>query len=454
MIENDLALFQELATTLLSEERERGVAPYIPASEIEQYVDVGLQDESMSDDQFKVSVEGLLKYTPKTCTNQFFNQLFGGRHGKAIVGELLASMLNNSMYTYKAGRPMIRVEQAILKELKKLIAYPDNAGGTIATGGSMTNFMAILMARDTLHPSIKDTGVSQGLVAYTSEESHYSVTKNASFAGIGKKNVRKIACDDHGRMMPEALRNAIQADIKAGLKPFFVNATAGTTVLGSFDPLREIAGVCKETGVWLHVDGAYGGSVAFSDKYSHLIDGSELADSFSINAHKMLGVPLTCSFILTRHKKAMYDSFNVTANYLFQTDADEMNPGKISLQCGRRNDALKFWTLWKSIGSNGLRDMVEHQFHLADIARDYIRNHPDYTLYHEGPSVNVCFNYKGVPANTLCNNLYESSELMVGYGSFRSQQFVRFTTTNAGNKESDILDFFKQLEQFANSNFN
>jgi len=450
-MKEDLQIFNELALGLLAEEETRPVAEMITVDKIADVVDLEINDEALSEAQFKESISGLLRYTPKTSTPQFFNQLFGGRIGKAVVGELLSAMLNNSMYTYKVGGPMIMMEKAIFNKLKELIGYPKTAEGTIATGGSMTNFMALLMARDKYAPEIRVNGKGPELVAYTSQESHYSIDKNAVFAGIGRDNVRKISSDDLGRMNTQELAQAIKADKENGKVPFFVNATSGTTVLGAFDPLKEIAAICSKENLWMHIDGAYGGSCLFSDKYRHLLDGCELSDSFSINAHKMLGVPITCSLILTKHKKCMYDSFSNEANYLYQTDSDEINPGKISLQCGRRNDALKFWTLWKSIGTNGLRDMVDYQFQLAEVARNYVKNNSNYTLYNDGPSVNICFNYKDVAPDILCNSLYEHSELMIGYGSFKGQKFVRLVTINSNNSEKVILEFFSKLEKHADA---
>ena len=121
---------------------------------------------------------------------------------------------------------------------------------------------------------------------------------------------------------------------------------------------------------------------------------------------------------MVKDKKHLHDSFSNVASYLYQTDQDEFNLGKMSLQCGRRNDALKFWTLWKSVGTEGLRRIVDHQFDLADYGRDYVRNHPDYTLYSHDETIAICFNYKDIPARVICTQLYEHAELLVGYGAF------------------------------------
>jgi glutamate/tyrosine decarboxylase-like PLP-dependent enzyme len=290
------------------------------------------------------------------------------------------------------------------------------------------------------------------MTLYTSKESHYSIPKNATFMGIGRNQVRYVPTDSYGRMIPAKLEEQLIEDISLGYHPFFVNATAGTTVLGAFDELPPLSVICKKYKLWLHVDGAYCGGVIFSEKYKHLVSGIELSDSFSVNAHKMLGTPLSCSIIVTQHKKHLHDSFSNDASYLYQTDGDDYNLGKTSIQCGRRNDAFKLWTLWKSAGSQGLEKIVDHQFDLADVARNYIRSNPDYTLYSFDDSISICFNYKNIPAQTLCTGLYENSELMVGFGTFSEIEFVRLVTINSGNSKEDILDFFAVLENFADNN--
>ena len=452
-MDNSLTIFNELANKLLADEKQNPVAEFVSSDQLFDKLDLELSDEPIDEENFKEALEDLVLKTPRTATNAFFNQLFGGRNEKAVLGDLLAVMLNNSMYTYKAAGPQVGVEKAIINEVCKLIGWSENGGGTIASGGSMTNFMSMLMARDKANSQIADRGFqNEQLTVYTSEESHYSIPKNAAFSGIGRDNIQYIGTDEYGRMDVEELRRRIQEDIKNGKKPTLVNLTAGTTVLGAFDPVHEIAPICEKYNVWLHLDGAYCGSVLFSNKYKHLIKGVEQVDSFSFNAHKMIGTPLTCSLIMVKNKEHLYDSFNNEASYLYQTDYDEFNLGKTSLQCGRRNDALKFWTLWKSVGTKGLEKIVDKQFELADIARDYIKNNDNYTSYGIDDSISICFNYKNIPAQQLCTELYKESKLLVGYGAFRTEEFVRFVTINAQNNTGDIINFFKTLEQFVEAN--
>ncbi|MBC3845129.1 aminotransferase class V-fold PLP-dependent enzyme [Winogradskyella echinorum] len=447
----DIALFSELCDTLFEAEINQPVAKPIPTSELYNQLDLSLHKEGIIDKQLKNTLKTVIKSTPKTASKSFFNQLFGGRVGKAALGDLLAVMLNNSMYTYKVAGPQVGIEKQVLKAICKLAGYKNDSDGTFAPGGSMSNMMALIMARDHKNEAIRAEGLSKQMTLYTSKESHYSISKNAALTGIGRNQVRLVNTNSKGEMLADHLEELVSKDINEGFEPFFVNATAGTTVLGAFDNVDNISKVCKKYKLWLHVDGAYCGGVIFSSKYKHLIKGLEHSDSFSVNAHKMLGTPLSCSIIVTQHKAQLHHSFSNEADYLYQTDGDDFNLGKTSMQCGRRNDALKIWTLWKSVGTNGLETIVDKQFEMANLARDYINNHKDYTLYSFNDSISVCFNYKGIPANELCTALYENSELMVGFGKFNNQEFVRMVTINSLLEKEDILAFFKTLETFVSN---
>ena len=451
-LNSDINLFNELVEVLLKEEEKSPVAERIDSNKLLETINLSLNDSGLVDEEFKSLLKEVLISTPKTATNLFFNQLFGGRQNKAILGDLLAVMLNNSMYTYKVAGPQVGIEQEIIKTSCKLIGYGPLSNGTFPTGGSMSNYMALVMARDAKDPNCRLAGVNNQMVIYTSEESHYSISKNASFTGIGRNNIRYIKADANGKMITRNLEDQVLKDLKNGCIPTFVNATAGTTVLGAFDPINEIVEITEKYNMWLHVDGAYCGSVMFSDKYKHLIKGVERSNSFSYNAHKMIGTPLTCSIILVNDKKQLHDSFSNEADYLYQTDGDDFNLGKTSFQCGRRNDALKFWTLWKSIGTVGLKKIIDKQFELAEIALNYVKNNSDYSLYSFNNSISICFNYKNIDPVSLCTALYENQITVVGFGTFNQDTFIRLVTINANNNKVDILNFFKVLEEFVDNN--
>lgn len=451
-IKEDLHFFNELINELINDELINPVATAIPADELHSKFDLELKSSPAIAEDFKKELKKLVLNTPKSSSKLFFNQLFGGRHSKAVLGDLLAVMLNNSMSTYKIAGPQVGVENEIIKQVNTLIGYPKGCGGTFPTGGSMSNFMSLIMARDKKDKEIKNKGMQGKLIAYTSENSHYSIAKNASFSGIGKENVRYIKSNEKGQMDIVCFKKQVEEDLANGLSPFYLNATAGTTVLCAFDKISELLPICQRYNIWLHLDGAFGGTVIFSEKYKHLVRGVELTDSFCFSAHKTIGAPLSTSVLVVKDKKYLYNSFNNEANYLYQTDDSNYNLGQTSFECGRRNNALKFWTLWKAIGTVGIAKIVEHEFSLADSARNYVQANADYILYSFEDSLSVCFNYKDFDAKDLCTKLYEKNKLMVGFGSFHDNTFIRLVTINGENLETNILNFFKVLEEFSEQN--
>lgn len=446
-IKKDLLLFNDLINSFLEQEKNTPSNYYIEPENLYKTLDIGLNENPIKPEILAAILKELLEKTPKSSSKLFFNQLYGGRHSKAVLGDLLAVFLNNSMATYKIAGPQVAIEKELLSQIYKIIGYGKNAGGTIPTGGSMCNFMSLVLARD---KALKDSSQDiSKLVVYTSENSHYSISKNVSLSGIKKENIRYLKSDNFGKIKVIDFKNQVYKDIQKGMTPFYLNATAGTTVLCAFDDVLELAPICKKNNIWLHLDGAFGGTVIFSKKFRFLVNGIELTDSFCFNAHKTLGAPISTSILTIKNKKYLYESFDTSAEYLYQTHDEKFNLGHTSFECGRRNNALKFWTLWKSIGRIGIEKIIDKEFKIADVARNYVITHPDYTLYSFKNSLSVCFNYKNFDPEDLCKKLYEKNKLMIGFGTFKSTKFIRLITINCQNSEKEVLNVFKIIEDFA-----
>jgi len=230
----------------------------------------------------------------------------------------------------------------------------------------------------------------------------------ANVIGLGTSACIRIECDSFGRMKVDNLREMIKSSISQGKRPFFVNATAGTTVLGAFDPLEEIADICEEFQLWMHVDGALGGSVLISSKHRNKMKGCNRADSISWNPHKAMGVPLQCSAFLVRHKALLHECLSSQANCLFQTDKlyGEYDVGDKSIQCGRKPDAFKLWLTWKSKGTIGFEAVIDKLYENASYFRTKIKEKPNFLLVLDSPdSLNVCFWY--IPPTLVVNNPHE-----------------------------------------------
>lgn len=229
---------------------------------------------------------------------------------------MVLSAINSNAHVYNGAPVLAIVEKYVTEQLAGLFGFDSPyAGGIAQPGGSASNSSSIIIARNTLFPEMKEDGLAgRKLVIFTSEHGHYSSEKAAQMHGFGSKAVRSVAVDSRGQMIPEELQRLVEDAIQKGEEPFYVNCTAGTTVLGSFDPIHPLADICKKYRMWMHVDGAWGGAVVFSDKLRKgRIDGIERADSIAFNPHKLLGVPLTCSFLLGKDMRQFWKAMTLPA---------------------------------------------------------------------------------------------------------------------------------------------
>ncbi len=417
--------------------------------DIQKTVSLSIQDEPMSDQSLLKSLATIVSCTPKTSNPSFFNQLFGGKEDVAVLADMMVARMNNSMYTYKVAGPHILIEQEVLSQACSVLGY-ENGEGVFCPGGSIANLIAMILARNSIDPNSRDQGLSQnGYVAYTSEQGHYSIKKNAGIIGIGRNNVREIAVNESGEMSAEALSEQLEWDLAAGLTPFFLNLTAGTTVLGAFDDVARMSDIANQHKLWVHVDGSYGASVLLSKKYAVLLRDVNLAHSVAWNPHKMMGVPLTSSMLLCKNKGLLANSFSEVSDYLFQEDTDELNPGIKSIQCGRRNDAFKVWALWKQLGNKGFSRRIEKQFYLRDKVVSMINSDPDFELIMEPVSLNVCFRYRDIASDKICSALDKRGLGKVGHGSFNQQHFIRMVIVNPNLALEDLENFLATIKRVA-----
>jgi sulfinoalanine decarboxylase/sulfinoalanine decarboxylase/aspartate 1-decarboxylase len=437
----------KLASWFLSREDELPDSGLRDPKELARYLDAGLGAGPHDAAEVLERMRLILAQTPSSSSWRFLNQLFGGRVGMASAAEMLAVLPNSSMYTLKAAGAQVVIENEVLGRMCAKVGF-DKGEGSFVPGGSSANLVALLLARDRAAPGFRDSGVAERrLIAYTSAEAHYSIPKNAGIAGLGRHNVRLIAADEQGRMVPAALEAAIKADLASGFKPFFINATAGTTVRGAFDPIRPLAALARKHGLWLHVDGALGGTMILSSEHKHLVDGSELADSFAWNPHKMMGVPLQTSVILVARKGSLAVSLDETADYLFQADIDEWNPGHRSVQCGRRNDAFKLWAAWYELGDSGWDARIGRQMSLAALAADMIAADPELELLEQPQSICVCFAVKGCSSEAVCDRLDHDGALKIGHGQVRNRRGLRLVCVNPELDQASLRTIFDTIKQ-------
>jgi glutamate decarboxylase len=384
------------------------------------------QGEGRGEDGLLQTISDVLRYSVNTWDQGFMDKLYASTNPVGVVSELLLGVLNSNVHVYQVSPALTVIERHTAKTLAGLFGFTGpRAGGVTCQGGSSSNLTSIVIARNTLYPECKAQGNnSRSFVLFTSAHGHYSVEKAAVTCGLGSSAVWTVPVDgDSGRMNPSALRGMVQRALAQGKTPLYVNATAGTTVLGSYDPIEAIAGVCKEFGLWLHVDASWGGPAIFSAAHRHKLAGCHLANSLTVNPHKMMNVPVTCSFLLGPDTAVFHRANTLPAGYLFHSSSspsppqtnimtDSGNPSPeapapppleeevwdladLTLQCGRRADSLKLALSWIYHGAAGFERQVDHAFEVAAHLAELVSRHDDLFLESENPPpcLQVCFYY-------------------------------------------------------------
>uniref|UniRef100_A0A182JUM8 Glutamate decarboxylase n=1 Tax=Anopheles christyi TaxID=43041 RepID=A0A182JUM8_9DIPT len=332
------------------------------------------------------------------------------------------------------------------------------------------------------------------LVIFTSEDAHYSVKKLASFMGIGSDNVYAIRTDNVGKIRVDHLESEILRAKSEGALPFMVSATAGTTVIGAFDPLEQIADLCAKHNLWMHVDAAWGGGALMSKKYRTLLKGIERpgsarlkvtislywgrtinmlparSDSVTWNPHKLLAAPQQCSTLLTRHQNILAEAHSTNATYLFQKDKfydTRYDTGDKHIQCGRRADVLKFWFMWRAKGSAGFEAHIDKVFENAEHFTSSIKARPGFEMVIEHPEcTNVCFWYvppglRSVPRDSseyrerlhkvapkVKERMMKEGSMMITYQPIHDKpNFFRLVLQNSSLDKSDMNYIIDEIER-------
>lgn len=315
----------DLSTLASTSSSANGKKPDIPVlldhhtpHELHDILSLHITDAPQGRDGLLGIISTILKYSVNTWSQGFLDKLYASPSAVGVVAELLLAVLNTNVHVYQVSPVLTLVEKFVTAELASVFGYTGpHAGGINQPGGSASNGTSITIARNTLYPETKADGLcGRRWVMFTSQHGHYSLEKSAQIQGYGSKAVRPVPVDEAGRMIPEELERLVTASIERGETPFYVNATAGTTVMGSYDPIAAIADICQQHKLWLHVDACWGGAVAFSPQLRKgRLDGIERADSIAFNPHKMLGVPVTCSFLLGRDMRQFWKAMTLPAGY-------------------------------------------------------------------------------------------------------------------------------------------
>ncbi len=368
--------------------------------------DLRLSEEAMPLASLMRTLRDVKALSVPTHSSRFMNQLFSGVHPEALLADQVASQTRTTLATREASPVLSEIEDEVVEALGREIGWGNGQrAGVSVPGGSMANFMALHLARQALAPTSKSAGLKDvgPFATFVSEQAHYSLKKAAVVLGFGIDSVVAVRSNAAGRMDVKHLEKCIQEAEDQGRASLAVVATSGTTVLGAFDPITEIHAITESKKIWLHVDAAWGGPALFTDRLKAQVKGIHLADSVTFDAHKLFGSSLTSSFLLTRHRSLLLDANDVSgADYLFHEDqAQKLDIGRISWQCGRGPDALSFWTLWKSRGTSGLSRMVDRLLDVRDELVSFIVKEPRLSLVADPSYLNVCVRIDPPKESTL-----------------------------------------------------
>ncbi|MCU0635559.1 MAG: pyridoxal-dependent decarboxylase [Gemmatimonadaceae bacterium] len=316
-----------------------------------------------------------------------------------ILGELLAAGLDTNQMLWRTAPAATELEEVTLDWLRQLVGLRTQWFGQIVDTASVAVMHALACAREAAGFDVRERGLAgrsdvPTLRVYCSAHTHSSVDKAMIALGLGHANLVKIPVDGAFRVRVDALRAAIAADRAAGMRPIAIVGTVGTTSTTSVDPIAALADVASESGCWLHVDAAYGGSAAVVPELRYLLDGTDRADSLVINPHKWLFTPVDCTAFYVRDRALLKRAFSLVADYLVTPEQDAAtNYMDYGVQLGRRNRALKLWMVLRAFGAEGLAERIRAH---CDLARDFagmVHYAGDWEVCAPVPLALVCFRY-------------------------------------------------------------
>ena len=317
-----------------------------------------------------------------------------------VWADALSSLLNQNAGAWRNGPTSAMIEARVIRWLCDLLEYGSRSFGTLASGGSEANLIALKCARDQVAASIKDGGVrsaANDLVVYASEQCHYSIDKSVDLLGLGRANLRKIPTDERFHIRTDLLREQIAADRAEGRLPCCLVGVAGTTSTGVIDPLEELAVIARESGLWYHIDAAYGAPLAFSSQHREKLRGIALADSITFDPHKWMFVPFACGATLVRDGgRVLRDSFDMSPEYLSEdrggadVEFDFFRYGQMGT---RRFNSLKLWMAIKFMGREGYAQTVERQIDLTNYLASQLDRMPGFKRLGEVETAVCCFRY-------------------------------------------------------------
>lgn len=379
----------------------------------------------------------------------------------AVLGELLSAGLGVQGMLWATSPACTELETHVLDWMADMLALPSQfrssgtGGGTLQDSASSAVLCALLAAREraTGYTS-NDKGCDGRLVAYASTQTHSSLEKGVRIAGIGRENLRSIGVDERQAMRPELLTEQIEQDRQAGLRPFFVCGTVGTTSTGAVDPLPELGRICREQGLWLHVDAAMYGTAAICPEFQYLNQGVELADSYAFNPHKWMFTNFDANCFFVADRQALVNALSILPEYL-RNQATES--GQVfdyrdwQIPLGRRFRALKLWFVIRHYGLEGLQYHIRRHVEIAQAFAGWVRRSEQFELVVEPRLSLVCFRHKGGDGvnQALMDRLNRSGELYLSHTRLNDQLVLRLSIGQTHTGYRHVEQAWQRLQEAA-----
>jgi len=391
----------------------------------------------------------ILRNTMHVNHPRFFAYVPGPSNFVSAMADALISGYNVFAGTWISGSGPAAVELAVIEWLRAACGFPSGAGGLFVSGGTMANLTALAVAR---HVALGER--LDGATVYFSDQAHSSLEKALRLIGLPSGNVRKVACDANYRLPVRELARVIKKDRAEGKRPFCVIASAGTTNTGAIDPLRELARLCKDQRLWLHVDGAYGAAAVICNRGRELLAGIEMADSLSIDPHKWLFQPFEIGCVLVRELVHLRDTFLILPEYLKDTHqySNEFNFTDHGLQLTRSFRALKLWMSIKVFGMAAFRAAVERGFELAEFTEARLRKMTGWEIVTPAQMGIVCFRYEDADDAAhlrLVQSILKDGFALITSTVLQGRTVLRTCTINPRTTEADIEDTLDRLDRLA-----
>src|SRR6266851_1300754 len=401
IFQDDLRKASELVVRLYGRLHQARITPAKTRIELASLFDESLPEESqpmasiLREVEDKIFANSTLYLSPR-----FLGYINSGGNQAAVLGELLASAVNQICAMWHFSPAASEVERRVIRWIAQFIGYPSEAGGCLLSGGSAGNLIGLAVARkQKAQFDAASLGMRGGpsVTVYVSQEGHASLEKSMVLLGMGRNQLRKISVLDDFIIDLEALEKQVTEDRKNGYYPICVVGNAGTTNTGAVDPLDALAEFCQKQELWFRVDAAYGGPAAGTEAAGRLFRGLDRADSVVVNPHKWLYVPAEAACILVREPRALRDTFQVVADYLQESEAIGDGPldfKDYSPQLSRNFRALKVWMTFKAYGTTKLRAAIESNIEIMRYLADRIDQAQDFVRLAPVPLSAVCFQYR------------------------------------------------------------